>query len=920
MADGSIRVNTKLDTTTAKADLKKLEKECEKTAAKIGEIGKVAQAVFTGMSKGQLNNAFKTANKELAKTEEKLAAIEAKIAEIQSGTDQMLPQAATDEQAANLLEMEKAQTAPLNEERQKLTAQAAEYKNQLQAITAELEKQTQEEAAQNALKTAGKDAVAGEKFLGKIQSEEQYHAALRQTQAELAAIEQQAARIAQQTGVPIGNLLSQNSQYQSLAARQELLIANQDRFKGKVSATKAAANGLGTQFVKVGNSITKSINRSVKKVLRLSVGLLGVRSAFLVLRRAANTYLEANEDLKNQVDGIWNVIAAALGPAIQTIVNWLTIGISYINAFTKALWGVDLVARGNAIALKKQEKATAAAAGAAVKAQKQLAGFDEMNKLNDTSTGGGGGGGADAELGQFKEVEVDTEGVQKFLNIVKEIAPIIAGIGAGIAAWKIASFFTDSLSTIAGWALTIGGAVATIWGFCDAWINGLDWGNLLTMIVGIGAAVGGMALVFGTMGAAITAIVGGILLVVAGFKDWIDNGKSVEALTAISVGLLAIGAGLALIFGWPALIVAAVAALVVAVVMYWEEICNALKIAWEWICDLFSGIGTWIYDNVIKPVCDFFVGLWEDIKGVFSAIGEWFSNVFTAAWEGIKTAWGAVKEWFANLWQGIKDVFSAIGEWFANIFTTAWEGIKNAWNAVTTWFSNLWTGIKNVFSAVGTWFKNTFTTAWTNIKTAWDGVKTWFSNLWTGIKNVFDNVKTWFKDKFDKAWTAIKNCFSGVGTFFGNIWKTIKEKFTSIGSTIGNAIGGAFKKVVNSIITFAENTINGFIKAINAAIKLINKIPGVNINTLTLLDIPKLAKGGIVNNPGRGVLATVGEAGAEAILPLEGSNTGWMDILAEKINGAGQNVVIPIYLNGRKIAEEIIDINKKRTFAMNGAI
>ena len=59
-----------------------------------------------------------------------------------------------------------------------------------------------------------------------------------------------------------------------------------------------------------------------------------------------------------------------------------------------------------------------------------------------------------------------------------------------------------------------------------------------------------------------------------------------------------------------------------------------------------------------------------------------------------------------------------------------------------------------------------------------------------------------------------------------------------MGTKIGDAIGGAFKTVVNSIIGFAENMINGFIKAINVAIKVINLIPGVNIKKLDLLVIP----------------------------------------------------------------------------------
>lgn len=78
--------------------------------------------------------------------------------------------------------------------------------------------------------------------------------------------------------------------------------------------------------------------------------------------------------------------------------------------------------------------------------------------------------------------------------------------------------------------------------------------------------------------------------------------------------------------------------------------------------------------------------------------------------------------------------------------------------------------------------------------------------------------------------------------------------------------------------------------------------------------LPKLAVGGIVNRPGRGVHAIVGEAGAEAVLPLE-NNTEWMDILAEKIGG---NVTIPIYMDGKKIATYVVDIQKKKAFAMNG--
>lgn len=101
-----------------------------------------------------------------------------------------------------------------------------------------------------------------------------------------------------------------------------------------------------------------------------------------------------------------------------------------------------------------------------------------------------------------------------------------------------------------------------------------------------------------------------------------------------------------------------------------------------------------------------------------------------------------------------------------------------------------------------------------------------------------------------------------MGSFFSGIWNTIKKTFTNIGTSIGNAIGGAFKKVVNSIIGFAQNTINGFISAINSAIKLTNNIPGVTIGLISKLSIPRLAAGGLVD---AGQMFVAREAGPELV-------------------------------------------------------
>ena len=112
------------------------------------------------------------------------------------------------------------------------------------------------------------------------------------------------------------------------------------------------------------------------------------------------------------------------------------------------------------------------------------------------------------------------------------------------------------------------------------------------------------------------------------------------------------------------------------------------------------------------------------------------------------------------------------------------------------------------------------------------------------------------------------------------MWDTIKKKFSDLGTKIGDAIGGAVKSGINGVISMIEKTINKAIGLINGAIRLINLIPGLNIGELGEVKFPRLARGGVLDNGARTVIA--GEDGTEAIVPLE-KNTKWIKILANQL-------------------------------------
>lgn len=367
--------------------------------------------------------------------------------------------------------------------------------------------------------------------------------------------------------------------------------------------------------------------------------------------------------------------------------------------------------------------------------------------------------------------------------------------------------------------------------------------------------------------------------VAGGFQWIVQNGDTVKAVLAgvaaafVTAKVAAIGFAIAAAINPVSIIAGAILLLIGGLV--------ALQVKFDFIGKAMERWG-----GQIKAIQDVLGKVWKFISDFATTIGKQLVPVFNSIVETGKAFWGVLEA----LWPVLKIIGIIIGVtlvagiWlFMNAlklvlpvvnFVVATIGvafdivaaiIRGTITVVTTVWNIIFAIISGVVNAI-VWV---FTSAWEIIKGVWNAVVGFFQGIWNGITAVFEVVANWFKDKFQQAWDGIKRIFGAVGGFFQSVWDTIKEKFTSIGSAIGDTIGSAFKTVVNSIIGFAEDKINFFIRAINGAIGAINKIPGVNISKLTELSIPRLAKGGIVPATPGGVLANIAEGGeAEAVIPL----------------------------------------------------
>ena len=272
-----------------------------------------------------------------------------------------------------------------------------------------------------------------------------------------------------------------------------------------------------------------------------------------------------------------------------------------------------------------------------------------------------------------------------------------------------------------------------------------------------------------------------------------------------------------------------------------------------------------------------FYGLWEVVTGVFEGIAglvQMLVGVFTGNQELITEGWN-------NFCQGLWEIIKGVWDTIVGI-------ILSVVGIIIGLFSELLSGVVGIFLEMGNWINNMFIKPMVNS----------FQNLYKSIINIF----------------------SGIVSFFSSIFNKTVAIFKNIGSAIGNAVSFAFKTAINGALSLVENVLNTPIRAINSLLSIINAVPGVNIPKLTELRLPRLASGGIVNNPGRGVVMNgyvAGEAGREGVIPLTDPYA--MQTLGREIGKwITVNNTSNTYLDGRLIQKNQDKVREELAFATNG--
>lgn len=281
-------------------------------------------------------------------------------------------------------------------------------------------------------------------------------------------------------------------------------------------------------------------------------------------------------------------------------------------------------------------------------------------------------------------------------------------------------------------------------------------------------------------------------------------------------------------------------------------------------------------DSVLKPLWSAWENVFQSIMGLVSDFLKFVTPIFST----ILDILGPIFKLALTLLRGTFDmVFAAIRGIIELADKTICERVNN---------------IREFFRNLGEWMEGTFGFKW--------------KNVFETVKNV---VKV-FRDFMGPIINSLEVIFMGLtnfisGVFSGNwrrAWFGVRQIFESIVSGLSHI----FKAPLNFMI----DGINKFLSGIGK-VKIPDWVPGVGGKGFSIPKIPRLAKGGIVS---ASTIANIGEAGTEAVIPLQ-RNTQGLDMIAEKISerlslsqndGQGATYVIKLVLDdGRVITKMVID-------------
>ena len=729
MADGRIMLDTRVITSGAEKDLKRLQDDAKATTKEIAKVD-------SQLSKEKGNNLKLAQQLQDAK-----AAAEATAAEL-------------DKVSSKLDELKAKRTAEL--------AETQGYKG-LPQNTLQLVAQREVEA-QNPTLVDQSDKLSGQ-YGKQLDAIDKAQAAYNASSASVAEL---TAKQADLQGV----LGETNGKISGTSAKMTAITAAINLFNTGISATKSAVSTLWRGLKNVHSRLTTApkllttIWRRISRIAMSAVLFQGIsaalRSFMSGLKNALNqssAFTTAMSNLKGAALNAAAPIVSALAPALTTIANLAAVALSYIAKLFAFLSG-----KGTA-SLKATAKAMGGVSSGAEKAKKSLAGFDTINVLDTSSSSGGSGSSSTSEPNY--DFTASNDMLESMLRSIKE--------GNWAGAGKI---LADKLNEMVlsfeanDWGTKLGEKLEKGISFGFAFLKTFSWGTLGQKLAGIingvviqlnGNEIGAL---FAAPFSTIIDVVGNLLAEL----EWKDIGKKIgnfaqgflDELTRAfqDVEWDKIVQGVLDMLGsieWGTVIKSLInligealpAAMPILGVLIGANMLNTLKpVIVTKLGELFTSLGTTILPKLGTMLTSLRTTILPKLGTMLTSLGttilSGLSKLLTLIVSTIGT-WPAVILGLVVLFIAAIAVFgdqilakiNEFGAWFSEVLTTDWSETFGVLGSLLNGFlgvvGGIITGVKDIFVGIIDFIRGVFTGDW---ERAWNGVKEIFGGIFETLKAV----------------------------------------------------------------------------------------------------------------------------------------------------------------------------------------
>jgi len=143
------------------------------------------------------------------------------------------------------------------------------------------------------------------------------------------------------------------------------------------------------------------------------------------------------------------------------------------------------------------------------------------------------------------------------------------------------------------------------------------------------------------------------------------------------------------------------------VLFLWPKLYKAASDAWDWIVEKWNNAGEWFNKNVIEPIGKWFKETWDNIKkwagdtwqnivDKWNNAGKWFKDLGDFIWDSFLTVLDKIKFGFIDTFNGVKDFVK-------NSVNTIIDFVNGMINAITSGINGVINGLNSLSITIPSW-------------------------------------------------------------------------------------------------------------------------------------------------------------------------------------------------------------------------